>query len=75
MKKSEVVDYIANKLERCHDRYGNLHDFHFVASEILEDLLDLGMLPPYFKPEHVPTEAIQFHKQFVKAHRWEHEEE
>ena len=38
MKKSEMVEIMARKLERCHDRYGNLFKFELVANELLEGI-------------------------------------
>ena len=44
MKRNEVVKMIASKLERCHDRYGNLHNFELVAHELLEDIEEVGII-------------------------------
>ena len=46
-----MIIIIANKLERCHDRHGNLLDFEFVANELLEDIEEAGMAPPLYIPE------------------------
>lgn len=70
MKRSEVVKMIASKLERCHDRYGNLYNFDFVANELLEDIEEIGMLPPInhkLKPKNMDDH--------LHYHMWEFEDE
>jgi hypothetical protein len=46
MKRSEMVTMISQELERCHDRYGNLHNFKTVADFLLETIEENGMEPP-----------------------------
>ena len=58
MKKSEMIQIMVNKLERCHDRHGSLWDFEFAVKEILEDMEEAGMLPPFYIPKETDEENL-----------------
>jgi len=78
MQKSEMINRLMNTLERCHDRYGDLHDYNSVVKDLLEDMLDAGMLAPETNialSDKVKKELYLTGEHFERKNEWESEDE